>query len=219
MPIYHAAGPQGETFMDELFEISIPNSANLQLADPSLLNFYNDLEERIYWLTGSIDNLTLDLVQYIIKWNREDKGIPIEERKPIRLIIFSDGGLIDVEESIVSFIRLSKTPVYGIAVGMVASAASLIYISCHKRYALPNAYLVIHKGSCGSPRTNYNELMAAMDDYKKQVEKMIDFYIKNTQIPEEVIRSKIESDWYVRGDELIDYGLVDEWIEDLEILL
>ena len=61
--------------------------------------------------------------------------------------------------------------------------------------------------------------MAAMDDYKKQVEKMIDFYIKNTQIPEEVIRSKIESDWYVRGDELIDYGLVDEWIEDLEILL
>ena len=58
-----------------------------------------------------------------------------------------------------------------------------------------------------------------MDDYKKQVEKMIDFYIKNTQIPEEVIRSKIESDWYVRGDELIDYGLVDEWIEDLEILL
>ena len=219
MPIYRAAGPQGETFMDELFEISIPNSANLQLADPSLLNFYNDLEERIYWLTGSIDNLTLDLVQYIIKWNREDKGIPIEERKPIRLIIFSDGGLIDVEESIVSFIRLSKTPVYGIAVGMVASAASLIYISCHKRYALPNAYLVIHKGSCSSPRTNYNELMAAMDDYKKQVEKMIDFYIKNTQIPEEVIRSKIESDWYVRGDELIDYGLVDEWIEDLEILL
>ena len=48
---------------------------------------------------------------------------------------------------------------------------------------------------------------------------MIDFYIKNTQIPEEVIRSKIESDWYVRGDELIDYGLVDEWIEDLGILL
>ena len=140
MPIYRAASPQGETFMDELFEISIPNSANLQLADPSLLNFYNDLEERIYWLTGSIDNLTLDLVQYIIKWNREDKGIPIEERKPIRLIIFSDGGLIDVEESIVSFIRLSKTPVYGIDVGMVASAASLIYISCHKRYALPNAY-------------------------------------------------------------------------------
>lgn len=205
--------------MDELFEISIPSPANLQLADPSLLNFYNDLEERIYWLTGAIGDSTLDLVQYIIKWNREDKGKPVEERKPIRLIIFSEGGSMDVEESIVSFIRLSKTPVYGIAVGMVASAASLIYLSCHKRYALPSAYLIIHKGSCASPRTNYNELMATMDDYRKQVEEMVNFYIKNTQIPEEVIRSKIETDWYVRGDELINYGLVHEWVEDLEILL
>ena len=204
-----------QDFIDALFG----SDANLQLADPSLVQYYYDLANRSIWIDSEINASTLDIVSKIIRWNREDKGIPIEERKPIRLIIFSDGGLIDVEESIVSFIRLSKTPVYGIAVGMVASAASLIYISCHKRYALPNAYLVIHKGSCGSPRTNYNELMAAMDDYKKQVEKMIDFYIKNTQIPEEVIRSKIESDWYVRGDELIDYGLVDEWIEDLEILL
>lgn len=205
--------------MDEIFEISIPSPANLQLADPSLLNFYNDLEQRIYWLTGTIGDSTLDLIQYIIKWNREDKGKPVEERQPIKLIIFSEGGALDVEESIVSFIRLSKTPVYGIAVGMVASAASLIYLSCHKRYALPNAYLILHKGSCSSPRTNYNELMAAMDDYRAQVEKMVKFYIDNTNIPEETIRAKMESDWYIRGEDLIVYGLAHEWIHDIDFLL
>lgn len=219
MPIYRAAGPQGETFMDELFEISIPNSANLQLADPSLLNFYNDLEERIYWLTGTVGDSTLDLIQYIIKWNREDKGIPVEERKPIRLIIFSEGGSMDVEESIVSFIRLSKTPVYGIAAGMVASAASLIYLSCHKKFAIPNAYFLLHKGSCHGLSGNFNEIKSFMSDYEEQVKKMVTFYVENTQYTEEEVNKNINTDWYVRFPEALEKGLVDEMIDDIDFLL
>ena len=70
----------------------LPNTANLQLADPTLVNFYTDLEHRTYWLNDEISNYTFDLVQYIIRWNREDAGIPVEDRKPIRIIIDCAGG-------------------------------------------------------------------------------------------------------------------------------
>ena len=58
-----------------------------------------------------------------------------------------------------------------------------------------------------------------MEDYRKQVEKMERFYVENTKIPEEVIKEKINSDWYIRGDQLIDYGLIDCWIDDIGVLL
>ena len=74
----------------------IPDVANLSLADPSLVNFYTDLEHRTYWLNDEINNYTLDLVQYIIKWNREDKGIPVEDRKTILIIIDCMGGFLSV---------------------------------------------------------------------------------------------------------------------------
>lgn len=80
--------------MSDCFEIALPmlpDTANLQLADPSLVNFYSDLGNRIYWLNDEINNCTFDLVQYITRWNREDKGNPVEERKPIRIIIDCGG--------------------------------------------------------------------------------------------------------------------------------
>jgi hypothetical protein len=51
--------------MSELFEITLPtlpDNANWQLADPSLVNFYSDLENRTYWLNDEINNYTFDLV-------------------------------------------------------------------------------------------------------------------------------------------------------------
>jgi hypothetical protein len=54
---------QEELFMNEIYLLpSMHNSANLQLADPSLVNFYEDIQNRIYWLTEEIGEETLDLV-------------------------------------------------------------------------------------------------------------------------------------------------------------
>jgi ATP-dependent protease ClpP protease subunit len=194
-------------------------NANLQLPDPDLIQYYTNLKNRVYWIDKEIDNNTLDLVDKILKWNKEDSGKPVEERQPIKLMFNSPGGNLDVEETLVSVIELSKTPVYGYALGMVASAASLIFLSCHKRFALPNAYLLLHKGSYSSPSANYNELMAAMDDYRIQISKMVDFYIRKTKIPEEIVRKKIETDWYIRGEDLITNGLIDDWVRNIEELL
>ena len=195
----------------------LPNTANLQLADPTLVNFYTDLEHRTYWLNDEINNYTFDLVQYIIRWNREDAGIPVEDRKPIRIIIDCAGGQLSVSETVSNIIKMSKTPIYGIALGYVASGASVIYLSCHLKFALPNAVFVLHKGSCSGVSGTYDEIVAFAKDYEKQMETLIDFYIENTDYTEEEIVNNIQTDWYIRTEEAVKKGIVDEIITNIDV--
>lgn len=195
----------------------LPNTANLQLADPTLVNFYTDLEHRTYWLNDEINNYTFDLVQYIIRWNREDAGIPVEDRKPIRIIIDCAGGQLSVSETVSNIIKMSKTPIYGIALGYVASGASVIYLSCHLKFALPNAVFVLHKGSCSGVSGTYDEIVAFAKDYEKQMETLIDFYIQNTDYTEEEIVNNIQTDWYIRTEEAVKKGIVDEIITNIDV--
>lgn len=194
------------------------DNANLQLADPALANFYVDLQNRIYWLTEEISEDTLDLVQYITRWNLEDKGKTVKERKPIRIIIDCNGGALSTSETISNIIRLSKTPVYGIALGLVASGASVIYLSCHKKYAMPNTVFVLHKGSCSGVSGTYDEIVSFARDYEKQIETLMNFYIEHTGYTEEEIVENIQSDWYIRIDEAVEKKLVDELITDIDVL-
>ena len=194
--------------MDNLLELLLPSTGdpNLQLPDPLLLQFYTDLDNRTYWIDDEINGDTLDIIHHIIQWNREDKDIPIEERKPIKLMIDSPGGSLDVEESIVAMIELSKTPVWGIAIGQVASAASLIYLACHKRLATQASYWVFHQGS-GAIQGNYGDMASAMDDYKKQVEKLVKVYSEKTDFTEEEVNENIKRDWYVRFPLALEKGV------------
>ena len=206
--------------MSEQYEITfpvMPQTANWQLADPSLVNFYSDLENRTYWLSDEINNYTFDLVQYIVRWNREDKDIPVEQRKPIRIIIDCPGGHLSVSETVSNIIKMSKTPVYGIALGYVASGATVIYLSCHKKFALPNSVFVLHKGSCSGVSGTYDEIVAFARDYEKQMETLINFYIDNTNYTEEEIEENIQTDWYIRTGEALEKGIVDELVTDIDL--
>ena len=58
-----------------------------------------------------------------------------------------------------------------------------------------------------------------MDDYRAQIEKMEKFYIENTTYPEEVIKEKIKSDWYIHTDEALQYNIATDLIEDINVLL
>lgn len=206
--------------MSENFEIALPivsPVANLQLADPSLVNFYKDLEHRTYWLNEEIGECTLDLVQYILYWNREDKDVPIEERIPIRIIVNSIGGSLSISETLSNIIKMSKTPVYAFALGLVASGASLVYLSCHKKFALPNALFLLHKGGCSDVSGTYDEVLAFAKDYEKQMNTLISFYIANTDYTEEEVKKNIQTDWYIRTEEAKEKGMVNEIITDIDI--
>jgi ATP-dependent Clp protease protease subunit len=169
-------------------------------------------------LNDEISNYTFDLLQYITRWNREDKGLPTNKRKPIRIIIDCAGGALSVSETLSNIIKMSKTPIYGIALGFVASGASVIYLSCHKKFALPNSVFVLHKGSCSGVSGTYDEIVSFARDYEKQIEMLMEFYIEHTKYTEEEIEENIQTDWYIRMDEAIEKGLVDEMITDIDIL-
>ncbi len=203
-------------------EIQLPDeiSPNYQLPDPLLLQIYEDRAHRVLWLLNSVSEETgYDWVDFILRCNRADKGIPVEERKPIKLIIANYGGSLEMARTLISIIEISKTPIYGYAIGPVCSAASMIFLACQKKFALPTAYLMIHKGSCQQPNADYNTLMAAMDDYKKQVEELIQFYIGHTQFTEDEIRKNIEKDWYIYTKEAVEKGLCDVIVDDIDELL
>lgn len=62
---------------------------NRQLADPTAIATHMELLDRKLWL-GEIDESVLDTIsRWLLIWNAEDKGKPIEERKPIKIFIYS----------------------------------------------------------------------------------------------------------------------------------
>lgn len=204
-----------------LFSVAIPSQAeNLQLPDPSLLNYYKDLERRLFWLVGQVDTSLYELVQHIINCNYEDRDVPISQRKPIRIIIASPGGSLEVEQTLVAIMEASATPVWCIAIGMCASAASMIYLAGHKRFATRNASWMFHQGGCDNLEGSYQQIMSFMAKYQMDIEEMAEFYKTHTQFPEELIEAKLmEGDWYIGIDEAVSNGIVHEVIKDLSVFM
>ena len=198
--------------------VSIPERANATIPDPSLLWYYEDLEDRVYQLVGEVDEGLLDFSRHVIRWNREDQDKPVEERKPIKLFFFSPGGSLDINYSVIDIIRLSKTPIIGINMGVCCSAAAYIYLACHKRYMLPHSYFVFHQGSSQMSGT-YGEVVAIMTDYQNQVAELSSFMEERTTYSIEEITDNIVTEWYVREEEALEKGVCHEVIEDIEVLL
>lgn len=199
--------------------IIIPRGVeNLQLPDDSLLNFYEGLEHRVFWINDEINVYSLNLIHYIMKWNKEDLGIPVEKRKPIKLLFFSPGGDIDANYAIIDTIKLSKTPIVGINIGQCASAAAFIFLSCHQRYMLSHSYFLFHQGS-GQLSGTFAEIYAQMEDYQAQVEELASFMAKHTLYTEEEIAEKIVNEWYIRKDEAIEKGVCQKVIDNIDELV
>ena len=203
--------------MDNLF-VTIPERANYSVADPELLFYYEDLNERVWNLVSEVDDSLLDFARHVIRWNREDKGKPVEECKPIKLFFFSPGGSLDINYSVIDIIRLSKTPIIGVNMGVCCSAAAYIYLACHKRYMLPHSYFVFHQGSSQMSGT-YGEVVAIMADYQNQVAELSSFMEERTTYTSEEITNNIVTEWYVREEEALEKGVCHEVIEDIEVLL
>ena len=209
--------------MDDIM-ITLPSTINpnLELPDPALIQIYRDRENRVIWMLEEIGDEVYDWVDLILDVNREDEKnhVPVEERKPIKCFIANRGGSVDAANTLVDIIALSKTPVWGIALGMCASAASMVYLACHKRYALPSVSFLFHQGSCSNLSGNYSELKSFMDDYQTEIHKLTEFYKKHTTYDPALIEDKLsKGDWYIRTTEALENGVVNELVSDISILL
>ena len=191
--------------------------ANMQLPDPDLRDYYRDETDRIFWIDSNIDDNTLDLVKMIINCNREDKGKNIEDRTPIKVMINSGGGDVQVMLTIIKTMKISKTPVYTICFSSAMSAAAEILAAGHKRYALPGICIMVHSGSC-----SYGGTMEQAESCKKYVDALTkratDEFVSNTKIDAKTLKKKGASDWYFNEDEALEKGIIDEIINDLDCL-
>ena len=113
------------------------------LTDGGMINdlFYlKDLNQRKLFINTGIEQDTIfDAVKNIMQYNREDAGIPVEDRKPIILYLTSNGGEVDAGFELIDAIQCSKTPVYTVNLGYQYSMGFLIGLAGHKRYATANA--------------------------------------------------------------------------------
>lgn len=204
--------------MDMLNEIllGVPESvANMQLPDPDLRDYYRDETNRIFWIDSNIDDNTLDLVKMIIRCNKEDSGKTVDGRTPIRVMINSGGGDVQVMLTVIKAMKISKTPVYTICFSSAMSAAAEILAAGHKRYALPGTCVMVHSGSC-----SYGGTMEQAESCKKYVDALTkratEEFCANTKIDAKTLKRKGASDWYMDENEALEKGVIDAIITDLD---
>lgn len=196
--------------------IGVPESvANMQLPDPDLRNYYRDEEDRVFWLDNAVGDCATDLIKMIIRCNKEDKGKPTEERKPIKIFIDSPGGDVTFMWSIIRAIEISKTPVWTINYCTAYSAAAEILASGHVRLAFPGSHVMIHLGSCA-----YSGDVANVETTKKYFDalskKTVDHLLAKTKIEPKMFKKKTMTDWFLDEDEALKNGVIDRIITDFD---
>ena len=175
-------------------------------------------KERKLYLDYDICDDVFSIHRMILRWNIEDKGIPVEARKPIWIYVQSPGGELSAMWMLIDAILLSKTPVYTVNVGMAASAASLIFIAGHKRFMTPNAKVLIHEGAAAFSG-DAGKLMDATDSYKKELKAMKDFILEKTAIPKSQLMKKRSNDWELDAKFCLENKVCDVIAESLDDIL
>lgn len=192
--------------------------ATLQLPDPSLMDYYNRLNNRELWINYDIDSSLVEFINNIILWNKEDKDIPIEDRKPIKIFINTDGGCLNSCMSFANILQKSTTPVITIGLGKVYSAGFLLLLAGHKRYILEYTEGLLHSGSFGISNST-EKIFDYIDHNKKVEEKVKEYVVSNTGISYELYNSNYRKEWYMLAQELVDLKVVDKIIDDLDEIL
>lgn len=212
--------------MSEESIVIVPKDVeNLKLPDPDLVQYYKDIDERIIYLEGSIGGETdpnednsIGIVKRIMQYNREDKLIDPEDRKPIKIFIDSGGGDAYGTVTLVNTILMSKTPVYTINLRDALSAAGYVFISGHKRFAFPGSTVLIHSGSIGYSGDK-DKVDAMRKHYDKITKTLDDLILIKTKINAKTLRTKSSREWFMGVDDMIKNGVADQAVTSLEEIL
>jgi len=187
----------------DISDISHDKQKFVSVIDNNELYFYNDVNvESALVLNKTLSDLSRQLLIAKITFD-------LQETPHIKLHINSDGGEVFGALSIIDRIQSSKVPVHSYAEGLVASASTLISVSCHKRYIRKNTILLIHQVRSWFEGTyeDFNDEKQNMDLIMKIVK---DIYLKHTKFTEEELNQLLKRDIYLNAEDAIKYGLADE---------
>ena len=167
---------------------------------------YND---RIIIIDKELDTVLLrDVVLHIVQWNKEDMDIPKDKRRPIKLIIDSEGGNVICTLNLIDAIRSSITPVYGVAFSLAASAAAYVLIACEKRFAFEHSTILLHDGTQAVYHTA-NKAKDTMRYYDRLDDIVKNLVVSNTNIPEGEYEDNKDREQYFFAEEAKAKGIID----------
>ncbi len=166
------------------------------------------LKERIIFLGEEVTDVSASvIVAQLLFLESEDTG------KDIHLYINSPGGSVTAGMAIYDTMNYIKCDVSTICIGMAASMGAFLLAggAKGKRYALPNAEVMIHQPS-GGARGQATDIKIVADNILKTKKKLNEMLAANTGKPLEVIEVDTERDNYMTAEEAKEYGLIDSII-------
>ena len=166
------------------------------------------LKDRIIFLGEEVNDTTASLVVAQLLFLAAE-----DPEKDINLYINSPGGVVTAGLAIYDTMQYVKPDVSTICIGMAASMGAFLLAggAKGKRYALPNAEVMIHQPS-GGAKGQATEIQIAAENILKTKRKLNEILAENTGKPLEVVAADTERDYFMSAQEAKEYGLIDDVI-------
>lgn len=167
------------------------------------------LKDRIIFLGEEVNETTASLVvAQLLFLESEDPN------KDIHLYINSPGGSVTAGMAIYDTMQYIKCDVSTICIGMAASMGAFLLAggAKGKRFALPNAEVMIHQ-PLGGAKGQATEIQIVAEHILKTRKKLNEMLAANTGKSYEEIARDTERDNYMTAQEAKEYGLIDSVIE------
>ena len=167
------------------------------------------LKDRIIMLSGQVtDDLANSIIAQLLFLDAQDS------EKDIYLYINSPGGSVTAGLAIFDTMNFIKADVQTIVMGMAASMGSFLLTAGEKgkRFALPNAEIMIHQ-PLGGAQGQATEIEIAARHILQTRERLNKILSERTGQPIEVIEKDTDRDNFMTAQEAKDYGLIDEIME------
>lgn len=164
------------------------------------------LKESIIFLGGPIEDHTANIVIAQLLFLQSE-----DPKKDISLYVNSPGGSVTATLAIVDTMKHIKNDVSTVCVGLAASGAAIILSSGAKgkRFALPNAEIMIHQ-PLGGAQGQATDIEITAKQIIKIREKLNRILAENTGQPVSQIEKDVERDYYMSTEEAKKYGVIDK---------
>jgi ATP-dependent Clp protease, protease subunit len=171
------------------------------------------LKERVVFLTGEIDDTVANLiVAQLLHLESEEPG------KDVNLYINSPGGEVNALFAIYDTMQFIGPDVATTCVGQAASSAAVLLTAGApgKRHTLPHARVLIHQ-PWGGVQGQSVDIEIQAREVMAQRRQMIETLARHSGQSPERIEREIDRDFILRGEEAVEYGLVDHVIQSRQL--
>jgi ATP-dependent Clp protease protease subunit len=171
------------------------------------------LKDRIIFLGTGIDDEVANAIVAQLLFLQSD-----DPRADIHLYINSPGGSVSAGMAIYDTMQFVTCDVATYCVGQAASMGAVLLTagSQGKRFALPNARIMIHQPLAGMQGTAEDIAIHARE-FRRIKERMNQILLKHTGHPLDKIEQDTDRDRFMTAEEALEYRLVDKVVETMEV--